>query len=121
MDMTIAILLWLQVMVPYGEYSESEYDQMVSANSGTISFVLGDPTTAATVWNQWGYIVPTVVVNTGDEINVGHRQASKDEPNATTQRKPMNKPMTTMGLHSPIYRKTTPSFRQNSFRFYCSC
>ena len=71
MDMTIAILLWLGSVVPYGTYSQQQIDDKIFVNSAAISAVMANPTQQASIWNAYGTLVPTVVIEDVDEVTKG--------------------------------------------------
>lgn len=62
MEMTIAILLWLQLMFVGQSYSRAEYDQLVLQNEVAINQINTDPFQQNTIWQLKGNEVPSVIV-----------------------------------------------------------
>jgi len=62
MEMIIAILLWLQVMVGGGHYTQAQYDTMVQDNEAVINQVMLDPPMQTAIMQEYGLVAMTVVV-----------------------------------------------------------
>jgi len=62
MEMTIAILLWLQLMFGGQSYTQAEYDQLVQQNEVVINQINTDPIQQSTIWQLKGNEVPSVII-----------------------------------------------------------
>ena len=66
MELLLAILVWLQVMSPEGQYTQAEFNHMVQANETQINMILTDPVQTETVWASTGNNIPAVIVGSGE-------------------------------------------------------
>jgi hypothetical protein len=62
MEMIIAILIWARVMIADGQYTQTQYQELVAQNQEIIDQTLADAQLHSAIEQEYGIVASTVVI-----------------------------------------------------------